>query len=87
MDAEESPGWVHRPPPTAVEATRTWTWSITCPAELTGARNDRPPVPAVDRDPALGGLGRHLVARLSAAFGWAVEGRRTHVRAALRTTV
>jgi anti-sigma regulatory factor (Ser/Thr protein kinase) len=34
---------------------------------------DRPPVPAVDRDPALGGMGLHLVAQLSTDYGW--EGR------------
>lgn len=52
--------------------------------DVSDARPDQPPVPAVDRDPALGGLGLHLVARLSAACGWAVAGPRKHVWAALR---
>ncbi|MGY2085395.1 ATP-binding protein [Blastococcus sp. SYSU DS0539] len=51
--------------------------------DVSDARPDRPPVPAVDRDPARGGLGLHLVARLSARFGWAVVGARKHVWAAL----
>lgn len=33
-----------------------------------------PPTPAVDRDPALGGLGLYLIAELSAAHGWYVDG-------------
>ena len=32
------------------------------------------PAPAVDRDPAQGGLGLHLVARLAVAHGWYVDG-------------
>jgi anti-sigma regulatory factor (Ser/Thr protein kinase) len=44
---------------------------------------EQPPRPAVGRDPALGGLGLHLVARLSSACGWAVDGSRKHVWAVL----
>ncbi|MGY1672498.1 ATP-binding protein [Geodermatophilus sp. SYSU D00710] len=33
-----------------------------------------PPTPAVDRDPGQGGLGLYLIAELSAAHGWFVEG-------------
>jgi anti-sigma regulatory factor (Ser/Thr protein kinase) len=51
--------------------------------DASDARPDRPPVPAVDRDPALGGHGLHLVARLSARYGWTVVGGRKHVWAAL----
>ena len=51
--------------------------------DVADARVDRSPVPAVDRDPALGGLGLHLVARLSACFGWTVLGARKHVWACL----
>jgi hypothetical protein len=43
------------------------------------------PTPAVDRDPAQGGLGLHLVARLSVAHGWYVDGGRKHVWACLPT--
>jgi hypothetical protein len=34
-----------------------------------------PPMPAVDRDAAEGGLGRYLVASLCADHGWTVQGR------------
>jgi anti-sigma regulatory factor (Ser/Thr protein kinase) len=54
--------------------------------DVTDARLDCSPVPAVGRDPALGGLGLHLIARLSARFGWAVVGARKHVWACLRPT-
>ena len=37
------------------------------------------PAPAVDRDPALGGLGLHLVTRLSSKRGWSVRQGRKHV--------
>jgi hypothetical protein len=43
------------------------------------------PTPAVDRDPAQGGLGLHLVARLSVAHGWDVDGSCKHVWACLPT--
>jgi anti-sigma regulatory factor (Ser/Thr protein kinase) len=45
------------------------------------------PAPAIDRDPALGGLGLHLVARLSVAHGWYVDGRAKHVWACLPTAI
>jgi len=51
--------------------------------DVSDARPDAPPVPAVGRDPAQGGLGLHLVARLSARYGWTVVGSRKHVWAAL----
>ena len=44
---------------------------------------DRPPVPAVDRDPARGGMGLGLVARLCPAHGWSVSGGSKHVWACL----
>ena len=45
------------------------------------------PAPAVDRDPAQGGMGLHLVARLSVAHGWYVDGQCKHVWACLPSTV
>ena len=51
--------------------------------DVSDARPDAPPVPATDRDPARGGLGLHLVARLSARYGWTVVGARKHVWASL----
>jgi two-component sensor histidine kinase len=44
------------------------------------------PCPAVGRDPAQGGLGLHMVARLAMAHGWYVDGPRKHVWACLPTT-
>jgi hypothetical protein len=44
---------------------------------------DRPPKPAVDRDPALGGMGLPMVAQLSLHYGWASEPARKHVWASL----
>lgn len=41
------------------------------------------PTPAVDRDPAQGGLGLHMVALMSLAHGWYVDGGRKHVWACL----
>jgi anti-sigma regulatory factor (Ser/Thr protein kinase) len=41
------------------------------------------PEPAVDRDPAKGGMGLHLVARMAVAHGWYVDGLSKHVWACL----
>ncbi|MBB3674680.1 ATP-binding protein [Modestobacter versicolor] len=51
--------------------------------DVSDARPDQPPVPAVDRDPSLGGLGLYLIARLAAAHGWVVAGVRKHVWACI----
>jgi anti-sigma regulatory factor (Ser/Thr protein kinase) len=48
---------------------------------------DALPTPAVDRDPAHGGLGLHLVARLSVAHGWYVDEGAKHVWACLPSVV
>src|SRR3954453_7610494 len=45
------------------------------------------PTPAVDRDPAKGGMGLHLVARLSVAHGWYVDGGSKKRGACLPPTV
>jgi anti-sigma regulatory factor (Ser/Thr protein kinase) len=44
--------------------------------EVSDASADTPPSPAVGRDPAHGGLGLHLVARIAEAHGWAIDGGR-----------
>jgi anti-sigma regulatory factor (Ser/Thr protein kinase) len=51
--------------------------------DLSDEAPDRPPVPAVDRDPALGGMGLHLVAQLATDFGWERRPGRKHVWALL----
>jgi anti-sigma regulatory factor (Ser/Thr protein kinase) len=43
------------------------------------------PQPSVDRDPALGGMGLHLVARMAVAHGWYIDGPSKHVWACLPT--
>jgi anti-sigma regulatory factor (Ser/Thr protein kinase) len=45
------------------------------------------PTPADGRDPAEGGMGLHLVARLAVAHGWYVDGGCKHVWACLPTTI
>ncbi len=53
--------------------------------DVTDAAPDHAPTPALDRDPARGGLGLHLVARLSAAYGGWAHLDRKHVWACVRT--
>lgn len=47
--------------------------------DVSDAAPNEPPALAVGRDPARGGLGLQLVARLSAAHGWEIDGKRKHV--------
>ena len=47
--------------------------------DLSDEAPDRPPVPAVDRDPSMGGMGLHLVAQLSLDYGWERRPGRKHV--------
>ena len=59
-----------------VEVTATATgWLL----DVSDAAVDEPPVPAIGRDAAQGGLGLYLVARLSRSHGWTVHGDRKHV--------
>src|SRR3954470_18402157 len=51
--------------------------------DLSDEAPDRPPVPAAARDPALGGMGLHLVAQLSTDYGWEGRRGRKHVWARL----
>ena len=69
-----SNGLRHGGSPVRVVVTATGSgWLV----EVSDAAGDSPPVPAVGRDAALGGLGLYLVAQLSAAHGWAaVDGGR-----------
>jgi anti-sigma regulatory factor (Ser/Thr protein kinase) len=69
-----SNGLRHGSPPVHVTVTSTaGGWLL----QVSDAAVDRPPSPSVDRDPAAGGLGLHLIAALCPAHGWAVyDGRK-----------
>jgi anti-sigma regulatory factor (Ser/Thr protein kinase) len=56
-------------PVRAVLTTTDTGWLL----EVSDAAGDTPPVPAVGRDAALGGLGLYLVAQMSAAHGWTTD--------------
>ena len=47
--------------------------------EVSDGSADSPPEPALARDPATGGLGLYLVARLSVAHGWITQDGRKRV--------
>jgi len=47
--------------------------------DVTDATMNRAPEPAVDRDPAHGGLGLYLITRLCGSYGWSVMAGRKHV--------
>lgn len=53
-------------------------WS--CPSywllTVSDAAVESPPVPAMNRDPAQGGMGLYLIARLGDGHGWTVQGDR-----------
>jgi anti-sigma regulatory factor (Ser/Thr protein kinase) len=55
--------------------------------DVSDQAHDAMPAPAVDRDPAQGGMGLHLVAQMSVAHGWYVDGGAKHVWACLPSTV
>lgn len=55
------------------ETGRAWLLDVSDTAP------DRPPIPAVGRDPADGGFGLFMVARLGSAHGWTTNGARKHV--------
>jgi Histidine kinase-like ATPase domain len=64
-----------RPPVRVVVAAIPTGWLL----DVSDAAVDSPPLAADDRDPATGGLGLPLVAVLSAAHGWTVDGDRKHI--------
>lgn len=66
----------HGHPPVHVEITsfdRFWL------VDVSDAAPGRPPVPAIGRDPATGGLGLSMVVSLCGAHGWTVVGPRKHM--------
>lgn len=78
-----SNGLRHGRAPVAVTVSTTESgWLI----DVTDAATTGPPIPAVDRDPAYGGLGLHLVSRLSTMQGWEVRSGRKHVWACVART-
>jgi anti-sigma regulatory factor (Ser/Thr protein kinase) len=71
-----SNGLRHGHPPVQMTVTATGTgWIL----DVTDAAPDRPPAPAIDRDPAEGGMGLYIVARLCAQHGWDVQDGKKHV--------
>jgi anti-sigma regulatory factor (Ser/Thr protein kinase) len=52
--------------------------------DVTDGDVEHPPTPAVDRDPARGGMGLHLIARLCTSHGWSVDADGKHVWACIR---
>ena len=73
-------GLRHGNPPVAAEVRRTAReWVLEVGDQSSGAA----PEPAIGRDPALGGMGLHIVASLSSAHGWFVRGGRKFVWTAL----
>jgi two-component sensor histidine kinase len=78
-----SNGLRHGRPPVHVTVTAAGAgWLL----EVSDAAADRPPTPAVGRDPVHGGLGLHLVARLCTAHGWILQNGRKHVWAHVAPT-
>jgi anti-sigma regulatory factor (Ser/Thr protein kinase) len=63
----------------AVVVAGTWGWLL----DVSDEAPAHPPVPAVDRDPALGGMGLPLVEQLAAEYGWEGRPGRKHVWALL----
>ena len=80
-DELTSNGLRHGRSPVHVRTTATGRgWFV----DVIDAAVEQPPVPAVDRDPADGGLGLYLVARLCRVRGWTVEDDGKHVWACMQ---
>ena len=69
-----------RPPVLVTLKTTDHGWLI----DVQDCAADCGPTPAIGRDPARGGLGLYLVARLSRAHGWWGERQQKHVWAWIR---
>ena len=76
-----SNGLRHGAPPVTVQVTGTaGGWLI----DVTDAAPEHRPTPAVDRDPAYGGLGLYLIAEFATACGWSRDAGRKHVWACIK---
>ncbi len=82
VDELASNGLRHGAAPVCVRAARTRRGLL---LDVSDDDPDHGPEPAVGRDPAFGGMGLHMVARLTGERGWTVTGARKHVWACLRT--
>jgi anti-sigma regulatory factor (Ser/Thr protein kinase) len=82
VDELASNGLRHGAVPVCVRAARTPGGLL---LDVSDDDPDHGPEPAVGRDPALGGMGLHMVARLSGERGWTVAGGRKHIWACLHT--
>ena len=80
MDELAANGLQHGGVPVRVRAVLTGQCLL---LEVSDADAHSGPKPAEGRDPALGGMGLHVVAHLSSARGWEVRGDRKHVWACL----
>ncbi|WP_345771285.1 ATP-binding protein [Geodermatophilus normandii] len=79
-----SNGLRHAGPPVTVQVlVSEQEWLV----QVSDHRPEVPPVPAIGRDPAFGGLGLHVVARLSSDHGWTLDGEIKCVWARLSWTV
>ena len=82
VDELAANGLRHGGGPVRVHAARTAGGVL---VDVSDGDPERGPEPAVGRDPALGGMGLHVVAHLTTARGWEVCGDRKHVWACLPT--
>lgn len=77
-----SNGVRHGRPPVIATVIADDGWLL----QVSDAAPNRPPVPALDRDAAAGGMGLGIVARMATAYGWTVEGGRKTVWAWIRSS-
>jgi two-component sensor histidine kinase len=82
VDELASNGLRHGGPPVSVTVARTSGGLL---LDIVDGDPRNGPVPAVDRDPALGGMGLPMVTRVTDARGWTTTGERKHVWAHLPT--